>query len=166
MILGFFVVVCGAVGYVPFMSAQQAALRVQTSSPVRDLAESILIYASEHDDRLPLAKWQDAVSPYFGRMVESGAARDSLPSRQEKGKTIAFHKRLVGVQLSRIEAPAVTAMLYLSTQIGPNAVGEGSDLRFVQESWTVIGFADGSARMRPKALMDRSVFRVVVSAEP
>lgn len=148
------------------MSARHVALVHKTKWPVRELAQSILIYASEHDDRLPLAKWQDAVSPYFGRMTEPGAARDPLPSRQEMGNTIAFHKRLLGIQHYRIEAPAETAMLYLSTQIEPNALGEGSDVRFVQESWTVIGFADGSARMRPKAMMDRSVFRVVVSAEP
>jgi hypothetical protein len=132
--------------------------------PVREVARSLAIYASEFDDRLPLADWQDVVSPYLERQDADALARDPLRPVAGNGNTIAFHHRLVGVQLSRIESPSDTAMIYLSTQLGPNALGDGTDLRFVQNVWTVVGFADSTARFQTSNTMDRSVFRLKLTS--
>lgn len=124
-------------------------------SRVRNLSQSLLTYAADFDDRLPAVHWQDSVFPY----VEY--PRDFTEvSRNEMGVSNGFgmNRALLGLNLATVANPESTALLYISHQPGPNAVGGAEDVRF-PFSWpsdksTVIGLGDGGSR-----LIDRDKFR-------
>lgn len=128
----------------------------QTVSNTKQVGTALMIYALDFDDRLPLANWQDSLEPYTIR--DTTIFTD--PFRQAEGgeNGLAFHERLVGAFQLNISDPQSSAMIYLTTQPGPNAVGDGSDVRFPRDSATVIGFADTSTRRIPKEEFDSSVF--------
>ena len=139
-----------------FAQARMTAQFTQTVSNTKQVGTALMIYAVDFDDRLPLANWQDSLEPYTIR--DTTIFTD--PFRQAEGgeNGLAFHERLVGAFQLNISDPQSSAMIYLTTQPGPNAVGDGSDVRFPRDSATVIGFADTSTRRIPKEEFDSSVF--------
>ena len=125
-----------------------------TLSNMKNVGVGLLNYAADFDNRFPAVDWQDAVLPYVKR-------REFFtdPYRQREGgeNGLAFNKPLLGASLPSIPSPESAPMTYLTTQTGSNAVGDGTDVRFVDES-TMIGFADGGVRRFLRTHFDPAVF--------
>jgi hypothetical protein len=129
---------------------------------MKQVGTGLNYYAADFDNRLPAVDWQDAVLPYVNK---PDLFTDPYRQREGGENGLAFNKPLLGASLSSIPSPESAAMMYLTRQTGTNAVGDGTDVRFVPDS-TVIGFADISVRRILRANFDPEVFTFHLQEAP
>jgi prepilin-type processing-associated H-X9-DG protein len=85
----------------------------------KQLGLGMLLYASDYDERLPLAaRWLDDAYPY----VKNG--RLACPMSPTKQYGYAMHESLSEAALKEIEEPAGRMMLFESIALIPNAAGD------------------------------------------
>ena len=142
--------------------ARIAAQFTQTVVTVKQVGTATIIYAADYDDRFPHQNWQDQLTPL---VQDPDVFNDPFRVRAGGKNGLAFHDRLLGASMLSILEPEASAMIYLTTKEGPNAVGNVSDVRFPQDQGTVIGFADGSTRRVLQQEFDASVFEFTLQRD-
>jgi hypothetical protein len=145
-----------------FAQARVAAQFTQAVVNVKQVGTAAIIYAADYDDRFPHQNWQDQLTPL---VQDPDVFNDPFRARAGGSNGLAFHDRLLGASMLSILEPEASAMIYLTTQDGPNAVGNVSDVRFPQNQGTVIGFADGSTKRVDKESFDESVFEFTLQRD-
>ncbi len=116
----------------------------QSETRLRQLNLSLLNYASDNDDRLPLAnQWMDATYPYNH---DSTLYRSPLVERRNPTNFgYAFNIELVGIDLSTILDPSATPTLFDSTVLARNATALPSTMpapaRYNGKN--TVGYSDG-----------------------
>ena len=160
--------VCPPVGYVLV-----AVIHVLTFDTVRltyseasarQISRGLLIYSSEFDGRLPAEKWQSVVRPHVDSVHFDDVFQEAIRRKEGRSNGFGMNRALLGVQVATMANPESTALIYISHQPGPNAVGGAEDVRFPIgwpfETATAMAMADGSSRKIKKKAFDPSVFRV------
>lgn len=145
-----------------FAQARVAAQFTKAVVNVKQVGTAAIIYAADYDDRFPHQNWQDQLTPL---VQDPDVFNDPFRARAGGSNGLAFHDRLLGASMLSILEPEASAMIYLTTQDGPNAVGNVSDVRFPQNQGTVIGFADGSTKRIDKESFDASVFEFTLQGD-
>ena len=121
--------------------AKTKAQSIQCMNNVKQLALAAMIYANDHDGRMPEAqKWCDQLQPNLG----SRGVLLCPAGNQSDRCHYAFNAELSGAELNRIGSPAQT-VLFVESAGGWNKSG-GAEL-LVQPrrhgQAVVVGFADG-----------------------
>jgi len=149
------IAVLAAILFPVFAQARRQAQRTAAMSQMKQLALGNLMYANDHDDRLPLANaWMDELRPYIRseRIFHSPLAGRGGPGLESE-YGIAFMKSLSGAKLTRIPNPAGRVVLFDSTLMGRNASSGLETLpkppRFgnAETGGNVFAFADGHVKL-------------------
>ena len=156
----FLVAVAGLYLFVGLFGGLRAKLATTTGRAMR-IAEGLLLYSADNDGRLPAYQWQDSVRPFlFQERDHPEIFRESNGGENGFG----MNRALLGVQIATVANPESTALIYISHQPGPNAVGGAEDVRFPlgwpYETETTLVMADGWRRWIKKKAFDPGVFRV------
>ena len=118
-----------------FARAREKARQASCNSNVKQLALGMLMFAQDHNDRLPSAlTWRRDITPYVGN------ERLFLCASDDSGQacSYAMNYALSQKDLSTIEAPEQQVMLYEADTAGAPAKRHNDGL--------VIGFADGRVK--------------------
>ena len=123
--------------------AKSRAQTVQCMNHVKQLAVSVMMYANDHDGRLPDADhWCDQVQIYLSNTAKSVLL---CPAGNQADRChYALNAKLSGAELNRIGSPAQT-VLFVEVDGGWNASG-GPELLSKpprHHGSRVVGFADG-----------------------
>ena len=132
-------VVCGIVGaavMVPaFAQARQTAKDRATLSLAKQVSVSVLLYASDNDDRFPPFDNGPAIvnrlEPYLDSVGHTSVASKGKPTAAMKGSAATWNKDISAVNQSTIKNPGE---VWMFTTDEP-----------VELNWIGIGFADGRA---------------------
>lgn len=129
--------------------AKSRAEHIQCVNHVKQLAVSVMLYANDHDGRLPDAdRWCDQVQVYLGNTSQSVLL---CPAGNPADRChYALNAELSGAELNRISSPAQT-VLFVETEGGWNTSG-GPELLAKPSRHRgprVVGFADGHVEMVP-----------------
>lgn len=116
--------------YPVFRIAREHALRARTVSNMKQVLTILLIYAQDHDDRLPQASSSEAV---FTKLMPYLKSKDIFHTLNPKGGSIQFNLSLSGKNLGLLTSPTRKVVLW-ETKRWPG----GS---------RCVGFADGSTRV-------------------
>jgi len=116
-------------------------------SNIKQMTTGLLIYAEDNGERLPSANWMDIAEQ------EQKASRpfrcSELPKPSPDAYGYAMHKRMVGRQLKKLKEPEKVIMLFESTDLGRNVVG---DLTLMpvpgRHNGSNISFADGHVKAK------------------
>lgn len=114
------VAIMAAILFPVFSQAKLAAKKTQALSHVKRIGTSMMIYAADYDDRLPIAeKWVDLTSDYTEdpSVYRSPEATPNDPN--DYG--FAFRKEFSKLNLAKAEAPAAQVMIFDSTLLQKNA---------------------------------------------
>ncbi len=117
----------------------------QCRGNVRALVNALMVYALDHEGRLPKAEiWLDDIQKYL-----SGSGL-TCPSATGHTTSYAFNKRLSGVRLADILNQSQVVLIY-ETAGGPrNDAGEGANIPKPgrHEGRYVVAYADGNIELR------------------
>ena len=122
----------------------QDARQAPSQSNLKKLSLAIIMYAQDNAQRLPDAdKWVDEITPYL-----KSAAVFHDPSAPDLRYGYAFNLALSRVNLSTLEDPAVTVLLFESADGRKNASGTGGTVPKPgrQNGGTDYAFADGHVK--------------------
>ena len=149
------IAVFAAILFPVIAGARRAARRTDAMIRIRSLARATRMYASDNDDRLPIATaWMDGVAKYdpSNRDFYSPGLERRNPL-DPPGYGIAFMRSLSANKLASIESPAQRVMIFDSKLMGRNATSGLETVpkppRFgnADTGGNVIGFVDGHARL-------------------
>lgn len=150
----FVCVILAAILLPVFTQAKKAAQVTQSISQIKQLATSMVIYAADYDDVLPIAEeWQDSILPYT-----KDEALFTPPYESEPGG-YAFNIALDSFSLTAIANPQFTPMLFETGESGRNLWGDISDLRRVGD-YVCIAMSDSSAKRVPLEAADEYEWQV------
>jgi prepilin-type processing-associated H-X9-DG protein len=112
-------------------------------SNLKRLGNGMLDYASDNDERLPVANWMEFAQTRA--KADTPLRCSELPKPGPDAYGYAMHKRMVGQQLTKLKEPDKAVMLFESTDLGRNVVG---DLSLVptpgrHSKGNMFGYADG-----------------------
>lgn len=125
------------------------------------LATAFMLYAADHDDRLPLAEnWVDALMPY----VRDEATFLTTWPRTSPTR-FAFFAELSGVKVFQFENRSSVPLVFESSSHEKNAYGGLDMIRWRGDLGCAVGFLDSSARFMPKSWSLESVFVEITPAE-
>jgi prepilin-type processing-associated H-X9-DG protein len=123
------------------------AQSVQCVNHVKQLAVSVMLYANDHDGRLPEADhWCDQVQVYLSNTSKSVLL---CPAGNQTDRChYALNAKLSGAELNRVGNPAQT-VLFVEAEGGWNASGAAELLSKPSRHYgpRVIGFVDGHVEM-------------------
>ena len=126
----------------------KAKAKAQTISCVNNLKQielAALLYAGDHDDRLPATNWCDATAAYLGTSKVL-----LCPAHESVNCSYAFNSNLLG-RSTRDVAP--DTVMFFESDAGRNATG--GPLLLIQQSRHGnvfnVGLADGSVRQVPES---------------
>ena len=132
-------------------------------SNVKQIGTSVQMYTQDYDETYPLsATWMDGISPYLGN-PNSDKTRNVLQCpavhvTNPTGYGYAFSNKLSGKSSQKINAPALTQMVYDSTNLTKNASDAVTSLPsparhrprgvrgFRGQRVNTMGFADGHVK--------------------
>lgn len=114
-----------------------SAQKVACLSNVKQIVTGFLMFANDHDDKLPTAaaSSQQAVAPYLRNA-------DLWKCPQTNRPAYAMNDKLAGHSLASIKLPAQTVMVY---------EGSNGKLDFRHDGAAAVGFCDGHAKMISRA---------------
>lgn len=129
--------------------AKSKAEQIQCVNHVKQLAVSVMLYANDHDGRLPDAdRWCDQIQVYLGNAAQSVLL---CPAGNPADRChYALNAGLSGAELNRLGNPAQT-VLFVETEGGWNTSG-GPELLATPSRHRgprVVGFADGHVETVP-----------------
>jgi hypothetical protein len=127
---------CGVVGaailFPVFAQSKEAARRTAALSNIKQLSTAMIMYASDYDDRYPLA--MDSART-FGPVINAYVRNRSMfMSMNPAGGEIMGNKRLSGKPMEKLLYPAETVAIYDSLPWRDNK--------------GLVGYADGHALLR------------------
>jgi prepilin-type processing-associated H-X9-DG protein len=135
--------------------AKARAQNIQCMNHVKQLAVSVMLYANDHDGRLPDADhWCDQVQVYLSNTSQSVLL---CPAGDQSDRChYAFNAKLSNAELNRIGSPAQT-VLFVDSGTGWNKSG-GPEL-FSEKprhgTQRIVGFVDGHVEaVSPARLKD------------
>jgi hypothetical protein len=154
------IAVLAAVLFPVFEQAKIASKRTAALSNAKQLGTAMMIYAVDHDDRLPFAdNWIDLTEPYAKNPSLYHSPGAPGPVGDQYG--FAFRKELSRKHMVKIEDIQNTAMIFDTTLTGRNATSGLETLprpgRYGGKN--TIGFTDGSAKSINPA--DTHIFSLV-----
>lgn len=118
-----------------FARAKSAAQRTSALSNAKQIALAVLLYASDHKDKLPSkGDWKKAIFPYTKTMA---IFRTPGIKNPDKVSDFEFNAALAGISQTKISDPAKTVMIYL---------GKAGKLNFAYEGKTIVAFCDGHCK--------------------
>jgi hypothetical protein len=140
--------IMAAVLFPVFAQARLAAQQTAAMSKVKQLGNAMHLYAQDHDGLLPVAShWMDGIQPYTPQ-DPAQFSRTSAVSFD-----FAMSAGLSGVELSEIEMPQATALIFDSATSRRNQAG-GAELLPADGSFiksgrphVIICFVDGSVKL-------------------
>ncbi len=115
-------------------------------SNVKQLALAALMYAGDHDGKLPTAAWVAELEPYL-----KNASILRCPSRPDLQVACAMNEKLVGGALLDIASPTETIMFFETAVAAPSPVG-GPDLvpaGGIHNGGLHVAYADGAGKWVP-----------------
>ncbi|MHB8637062.1 MAG: hypothetical protein ACYC96_11395 [Fimbriimonadaceae bacterium] len=117
------IAVFAAILFPAFRHARIVAVRRTALSRMQSLAAASLLYATDNDDRLPMAStWMDSLAKYDrGRRDFYSPGVRQPNSRQPRAYGIAFMRSLSGVKLDAVQRPTERVLLFDSTLTERNA---------------------------------------------
>jgi prepilin-type processing-associated H-X9-DG protein len=127
--------------------AKSRAQTVQCISHVKQLSLAAMMYAGDHNDRLPDAsQWCDLTQTYLGR--GSSPVLLCPAGKQSDRCHYAFNAQLSSVELKQVGNPAQT-VLFVEAEDGWNASGGPELLSKPSRHYgpRVVGFVDGHVEM-------------------
>jgi hypothetical protein len=142
--------ILGALMFPVFARARSAARRTACMSNVKQLSLAVMMYAQDHDEKLPsAAAWQAGTAPY---------SRDPraliCPEALNLPSGYAYNRMLNHRSLAAVLLPASTPELYDSTLGTPNASDKLQSFAPRHLGVGIIGYVDGhiaAAATAPKA---------------
>lgn len=158
LVLPLIVLVMMVLVLLPVIAGRDRSPRSQDISNLKQLALATIMYAVDHDDRLPLASsWLDQVGTY---LKEPAALRCAhLP--KDSGPDAYGHvleQSMPGRRLSQVNEPANVPMLFDGKDLTKNAVASILDMRLTRFDGKLIfsvALTDGHVRARPVPVFDR-----------
>lgn len=124
----------------PFLSARLVSDQTACLSNLKRLAQGTLMYATDYDDRLPLAtSWYDAIKPYktFGNLRCKEAASPW---------SYALNLAASGASLEAVKSPELQVMLFEGDAALPNASGGSEWVVYRHYGTTNVAQTDGSVK--------------------
>lgn len=131
-----------------YLGARSASKTTTTLSNAKRTVFSLLEYAGDHDDRLPLAgNWMDACTPYvhdpeiFRNPMCEGYGNPEIYG-------FAFNSAFARISTATPAHPDETILIFGTKSSGRNAAGPLSQIRELElpESRNVYGFLSGRAK--------------------
>lgn len=127
---------CSAIVIPVLVAARPASSKATCLSNIKHLGSGLLIYATDHDDRLPLvSNWHIAATPYW----EKDPSIRKCPQAEEPF-TYAMNQAMSGLSLKKMADREQRVLLYESTS------PTGSFVKRHRERGSVF-FADGHAKL-------------------
>jgi prepilin-type processing-associated H-X9-DG protein len=126
--------------------AKEEALLAACVANVKQLCLATLMYAQDHDEKLPTEGWRKQLEPYSQNTAIYGC-----PGAADQGIGYAINETLVGVKLDAIAAPSETALFFESDHAADIPFG-GADALVEKPrhaGLVVVGFADGHVQTMP-----------------
>lgn len=115
-----------------FGQAKERAQATACLSNVRQLGMAVLMYAADHEERLPEAEsWENDISEYL--------FNKEILTCPTTGKHYVFNKKLSGVDLKDLDNPQATPMLWEPARGAEGLVGP-------HMGQFVVGYVDGHAK--------------------
>ncbi len=123
-----------------FASARAAATTTSCRSNIRDIATAMQVYATDWDDRFPVAnKWEAALTSHL---------RAGIPKcpNATSARSYAMNALLSGVSLSSVNEAGMTPLIFECESSSPSPSGGESMMKVWHSSRLWIGFADSSIK--------------------
>jgi prepilin-type processing-associated H-X9-DG protein len=125
----------------------------------KKLALGVLQYAQDYDERLPLkANWFGASTAKLSPQDPHEAADAGKTFRCEAASTPAsygINTTLAGISLSKVDSPALTAMIFEADAASPSFTGGKADVARTRHSGgSHIAFMDGHAKRTNASAFD------------
>lgn len=149
--IGFGVCACGgvpilaAILFPVFAQAKESAQAAVCLSNLKQLSLGMIVYSSDHDDRLPSARnWHDATLP---NMKSSSVHQcPKSESKDANRSDYAMNRDLSRANLEKLDNPETTIMLFEAAGAGKNKFG--SVEMMPDPSWhgsrgNAVAYADG-----------------------
>lgn len=108
-------------------------------SSSKQIAVSVMIYLSDHDDKFPAMKgWKKALMPYIKN--ENLFHPEGVP--YDKESSFSLNAKIAGKKATSVKDPSKTVLLYM---------GKNGKFTFNKNGKTVVSFADTSTKWLSKA---------------
>jgi prepilin-type processing-associated H-X9-DG protein len=113
-----------AIVYPVFAQAREKAIQASCLSNTKSISLRLLIYAQDHDGRLPEAdRWTDEIMPYAGNKNIFLCPKHSRPGSPQVTCSYAFNRALSGKNIADIKDPAHMILIFES-DLGWNGSGD------------------------------------------
>lgn len=133
--------ILAAILFPVFSQARTAAISTNCLSHMKQTALAAVMYAGDHDERLPLAPaWQTSLASY------TSDESHGCPAVKGSVGGFAFVKSLSGKRSDRVSKPTKAIMLFESNDESPNAVGSATEPFTPRHQKQSLGYVDGHAR--------------------
>lgn len=142
----------------PFVAQHRGHGRILCLSNVKQLALGVLMYAEDHDNRMPdRDSWMDAAQPYlYGGRKEADYPLEHCPAIKDQTHDpslygYAFNSPLSRAWVEKMASSEQVPMLYDSINLARNASDPFASLPVPgrHEGRNYIAFADGHAKSLP-----------------
>lgn len=139
-----FCAIPAAILYPVFAKARPAAQITSALVEMKSNAFGLLLYAGDHDDRLPpAAAWGSLSEEYRTGQGNPIVLKNASGSLLRPTFNMSLSKTLT----SAVDDPQLTVMLFLSTKTQSNPIGGSGDLSSFERDRTMIAAVDGSSRV-------------------
>lgn len=148
---GGMIAILAAILFPVFAQAREKARQSSCSSNVKQIAQGLLIYAQDNQDRLPpAAAWSDAAlsttrNPGVFRCPSDRGADGAAGNRS----SYAFNSGQSRGRLAAVASPGQTPMLFESSAGRWNAADPLKSFTVRHMKLGVVGYMDGHVKMEP-----------------
>jgi prepilin-type processing-associated H-X9-DG protein len=141
------VMVLAAILFPVFAQAREAARKAGCMSDAKQLSTAMLMYAQDHDERLPpAASWQTGLGIYL-----RSSAGTSCPSRPGVIGPYAFNSKHALRSLAKIPSPAAAPQLFESSAGMLNASDPLTSFTTPHIRAGIVSYADGHVKAEASA---------------
>lgn len=141
------VAILAAVLFPVYATSSRGGPNTRCLSNLKQVTLAQLMYASDHDDRLPLAsRWYDAVVPVYTKRSDVGC-----PLSPDPRYGYAMLERQSGLHTVKVKQPEMEPLLIESVACIPNAHGDESlaPRPGRHKESNMVGYVDGHVKRIP-----------------
>lgn len=140
----------------PVNTGRPASPKTIAVSNAKQIAIGLILYASDNDDHLPQPnQWQTEVKGYI---KNEDILKSTRVTTDNKPTQLAMNSAISGKALSSVRNPSTSVLVFLSALQGSNPHGGQGDIVQTKENYTIIAFADSSARAPSISQMEFSTW--------